>query len=82
MDDASCMNTGQTSVAAPGFARHLRGFGEEQLERHEGPVFGLTGDLELAYLNPAWFRFARDNQGDPSPCSAGTRARRACAPAR
>jgi hypothetical protein len=50
------MDAGETSVAVPGFTRHLRGFGEEQLERH-------TGDLDLAYLNPAWFRFARDNGG-------------------
>lgn len=28
-------------------------------------IFGLWPDLSLAYLNPAWFRFARENGGEP-----------------
>lgn len=57
------MGTGDSSVTTPAFAGLLRGFGEEQLERHSGAVFGLSRGLQLAYLNPAWFAFARDNGG-------------------
>lgn len=36
------------------------------LEQHPGTVYGLWPDLTLAYMNPAWFDFARDNQGEPA----------------
>lgn len=29
-------------------------------------TFGLWPDLTLAYVNPAWFRFARENGGEPA----------------
>lgn len=35
------------------------------LQGHEGTIFGLWHDLRLAYLNPAWFRFAADNGAGP-----------------
>jgi hypothetical protein len=36
------------------------------LENDSNPAFGLNADLCLAYVNPAWFRFAKENRGEPS----------------
>lgn len=49
---------------SPGFMRLLRPFSLEDLEKQEGTVFGLWSDLRIAYLNPWWFRFARENGGE------------------
>lgn len=35
------------------------------LEAHSGAVYGVWQDFRLAYLNPQWFRFARENGGEP-----------------
>lgn len=37
-----------------------------EMDRHPGTVVGLNHELSIAYLNPAWFRFARDNDGEPA----------------
>lgn len=57
------MGNGDSPVSAPGFAPLLRGFGVDQLDRHAGAVFGLSRGLRITYLNPAWFTFARENDG-------------------
>lgn len=49
----------------PGFAALLKGFDQEAIDRHSSSVYGLWPDLSLAYVNPAWFRFAADNNGEP-----------------
>lgn len=48
----------------PNFLSLLVGF--ESLEGEHETVFGLWPDLRLAYVNPAWFRFARENEGEPA----------------
>jgi hypothetical protein len=35
------------------------------LEQHRGAIIGLSDDLRLSYLSPAWFRFAAANGGEP-----------------
>jgi len=49
----------------PNFQPLLAGFGHRALEGHGGTVVGLWADLRMAYLNPAWFTFARENDGEP-----------------
>jgi len=51
------------AVCLPGFGGLLDGYGEDELRRHEDAVYALTPELDLAYLNPAWFRFADANDG-------------------
>ncbi|MEQ8785608.1 MAG: hypothetical protein RIC55_04885 [Pirellulaceae bacterium] len=41
-------------------------FSEKQLDAHQGSVYGLTSDLHIAYVNPAWDRFAAENAGEPA----------------
>lgn len=48
------------------FASLLVSFGEDALAEHEGTIYGLWPDLTLAYFNPAWFRFAAENNGEPA----------------
>lgn len=47
------------------FKRLLKGFKLTRLEDHHGSVYGLWPDFRLAYVNPAWFRFAEENGGEP-----------------
>jgi hypothetical protein len=49
----------------PAFVPLLGGFPASALEASASTVFGLWPNLELAYLNPAWFRFAAANEGEP-----------------
>ena len=50
----------------PGFRQLLaQHFTLSMLEAHSGTIYGLWPDLTLAYMNPAWFNFARENQGIP-----------------
>ncbi len=47
---------------AVGFAARLAPhFLLEQLELHPASIFGLAPDGKLAYVNPAWVRFAQEN---------------------
>lgn len=48
------------------FASLLKGFNLETLEKDSNPIFGLSTDLTLNYLNPAWFTFAAENEGEPA----------------
>ena len=36
------------------------------LRKHSGAVYGVWGDMRLGYLSPGWFRFAKENGGEPS----------------
>ncbi|MDR9435354.1 MAG: hypothetical protein RI563_00650, partial [Thiohalophilus sp.] len=61
----------------PGFRQLLaQHFSIALLEQHPGTVYGLWPDLTLAYMNPAWFRFARYNQGEPVISTDWRRGRR------
>lgn len=48
------------------FRSLIGGFDIEALEEDPNPVFGLSTDLALNYLNPGWFVFARANGGEPA----------------
>jgi len=48
------------------FSALLNGFSLETLENDPNSVFGLSIDLTLNYLNPAWFDFAAENKGEPA----------------
>ena len=50
---------------APGFRALLRSHDLDDLEARTGAVYGTWPDFRLAYMNPAWFHFARDNGGEP-----------------
>jgi len=50
----------------PTFAPLLGRFTERALRKHPGTVFGVWPNLVLACANPAWYRFARENGGEPS----------------
>lgn len=50
---------------AEGFAERLAPhFVLERLESHPASVFGLLSSGHIAYVNPAWVRFARENGAD------------------
>lgn len=48
------------------FVSLLNGFNLETLEKDQNAIFGLSTDLSLNYLNPAWFTFAAENEGEPA----------------
>jgi len=50
----------------PEFKRLLSSHNLDDLDAHSGPIYGIWTDFRLAYLNPAWFRFARRNGGETS----------------
>lgn len=47
------------------FAELLRDHRVDGLNEHDGVVYGLFADYTLGYMNPAWFRFAQQNGGEP-----------------
>ncbi len=49
----------------PSFASCLEDHDLDELERYAGTVYAVRPDFRLAYLNPAWFRFAEENGGEP-----------------
>lgn len=49
----------------PEFEPLLRSHDSGRLDTLSEVVFGLWPDLRIAYLNPAWFVFARENGGEP-----------------
>jgi len=49
-----------------GFEPCLRRHSLEALRAHAGSVYALWPTLCLAYMNPAWFRFAAENGGEPA----------------
>lgn len=48
------------------FKKRLVRFSPKTLENHDSPIVGLRPDLRMAYFNPAWFAFARANDGEPA----------------
>jgi len=48
------------------FRQLLLGFDVAEIEAQSDIVYGLTANLELAYFNPAWFRFSENNGGEPA----------------
>lgn len=50
----------------PAFVATLDKFELSTLEHEAGAVYALDSELRLCYFNPAWFRFAHDNQGEPA----------------
>lgn len=44
----------------------LEGFELDTLEQHPHSIFALSQELSLEYLNPAWFAFAQENNGEPA----------------
>ena len=36
----------------------------ERLNSHAGTVYGLDSELNISYLNPAWYQFSEENGGD------------------
>ncbi len=48
------------------FAPCLKDHDLEKLERSPGTVYAVWPDFRLAYMNPAWFRFAEANGGEPA----------------
>ncbi len=44
----------------------LAEFEMDQLESDGNAIYGLWPDLTLAYVNPAWNRFAAENGGEPA----------------
>lgn len=53
-------------VIQRGFERALERFSLAGLESDRSVIFGMNRACELTYLNPAWFDFARANQGEPA----------------
>lgn len=47
------------------FGPLLQRFAMEELEQSQASIYGLWPDFSLAYLSDGWFRFARENQGEP-----------------
>ncbi|HTI51119.1 MAG TPA: hypothetical protein VL475_09210 [Planctomycetaceae bacterium] len=47
------------------FASLLSGFDLAALEADPGVIYAVDHDLRLSYINPAWFRFAAENGGEP-----------------
>lgn len=50
----------------PAFLPRLQATALDELERAEHTVYALWPDFRLAYHNPAWHRFARENGADPT----------------
>lgn len=46
----------------PGFAPVLQRLQTAELERHAGTIYALNPEFRLAYFNPYWLRFVRENQ--------------------
>lgn len=47
------------------FQQQLEGFYFETLENDSSCIYGLTDDLRLSYMNPAWYRFTNQNSAEP-----------------
>jgi hypothetical protein len=48
------------------FKTLLRHYNFDYLETHSGAIYGVWKNFRLAYLNPGWYRFARENGGEPN----------------
>ncbi len=48
------------------FASCLKDHDLDKLDGYAGTVYAVGPDFRLAYMNPAWFRFAEENGGEPA----------------
>jgi len=48
------------------FEALLDSFDISPFEEHHNTVYGIRSDMQLAYYNPAWIRFAQDNGASPA----------------
>jgi hypothetical protein len=48
-----------------GFKPLLLPYNLNYLETYSGAIYGVWKNFRLAYLNPGWYRFARENGGEP-----------------
>lgn len=53
------------AIIDKGFEKILSTFDLNELDVQQDTTFGIWADLRLAYMNQAWFDFARDNNGEP-----------------
>ena len=60
------MMTPTNAQCDPRFRPLLTDFNPGVLQNASGAVYGLWPDLTLAFLNPAWFRFAAEDRGEPA----------------
>jgi hypothetical protein len=49
----------------PGFSELLGSYDLVSLRQHSQTIYGIWPDFRLSYVNPGWFRFALENQGEP-----------------
>ena len=49
----------------PAFKPLLDDKGLRELDTAYSTIYGLWPDFRLAYINPGWFRFACDEEGEP-----------------
>jgi hypothetical protein len=47
------------------FQSLLSHYNFEYLETYSGVIYGVWKNFRLAYLNPEWYRFAKENGGEP-----------------
>lgn len=52
------------------FAKLLDAYPARELSSKPGSVYGIDAEFRLACANPAWFTFARDNNGEPEISSS------------
>jgi hypothetical protein len=50
----------------PAFKEILGDFELDEIDLHPDTVYGIWADGTLAYFNPAWLRFAAENDGEPA----------------
>jgi hypothetical protein len=65
MSTSPAVRSDEPAIAAldPAFAAALADHDLAQLDELDAPIVGLHPDLRIGYLNPAWQRFARCNDG-------------------
>jgi hypothetical protein len=56
-----------SSACDPRFEPLLADFAPSFLQIHAGTIFGMWADMTLAYTNPAWHRFAKENGASELP---------------
>ncbi|MDQ6972816.1 MAG: hypothetical protein Q9M30_09210, partial [Mariprofundaceae bacterium] len=56
---------GISGALDPAFKPLLDDKGLTQLDTAHSTTYGIWPDFRLAYTNPGWFRFARDESGEP-----------------
>lgn len=48
------------------FNKLLRNYDPLSLRQHSQAIYGIWPDFRLSYINPGWFRFALENEGEPN----------------